>query len=390
MKEQKLNKELIKKEATEKLRSICEGKLMPSIVREENNKFILLDQGLEGKKLYKTEEDTFLSLAKKLIDNGADLNVVDLNGNGLLSKAISKDKIGVAQLLISSGIDLNLPNEQGITPLFKSCELQKVELVKFLVNNKSNVDFVNSRGFTVLHSSIFPEWGTYDMQIIKILIDNKADLNLKCSSSSSSEKLTYLHKVCKLGGSELKNSELLKTLIEHQANVNTMCGGKTALYESVDVDNKSNVEMLVKNGASVNIGNEQDYSPLFLSVRRDHEDILQFLLDNDANINAKNYSGDRAIHFSLSLPVLKLLIKKKADINAQNDNGDTVLHKIITDKRFNLIEQVKFLLENKADVTLENVLGVSVLQCAQSSMNNDLNKLFEEYSVIGETITNND
>ncbi|WP_239662083.1 ankyrin repeat domain-containing protein, partial [Brachyspira hyodysenteriae] len=120
------------------------------------------------------------------------------------------------------------------------------------------------------------------------------------------------------------------------------------------------VQFLVEKGADVNAKTHSEYSsvvtPLLLSLDYEHiesrydenSSVAEFLINNGADINVKNNHGETPLMYASKLhniKVVELLIQKGADINAFNNYGNTALIYGV-----NNLETVKLLVENGADV----------------------------------------
>ncbi len=55
------------------------------------------------------------------------------------------------------------------------------------------------------------------------------------------------------------------------------------------------VELLLENGANVNITNRNESSPLIISSLKGHKEIVKLLLEYKADINQKNCAGVTAL-----------------------------------------------------------------------------------------------
>lgn len=98
------------------------------------------------------------------------------------------------------------------------------------------------------------------------------------------------------------------------------------------------MEVLIKAGANVNIEDSRNgLTPLHFAVQNSKVDIVNYLIENGANINAKTSNGQTPLHLSVAggfyksqnldkTDVVKLLLEKGATINEQDNNGDTALH----------------------------------------------------------------
>ncbi|XP_045145761.1 ankyrin repeat domain-containing protein 26 isoform X2 [Echinops telfairi] len=77
-----------------------------------------------------------------LLENGADPNVMDLDGNTALHYATSGD-ISIAEQLLSHGADVEARNKDDLTPLSLAINENKEEMVAFLMENKADIRAVD-------------------------------------------------------------------------------------------------------------------------------------------------------------------------------------------------------------------------------------------------------
>jgi len=63
-------------------------------------------------------------------------------------------------------------------------------------------------------------------------------------------------------------------------------------------------------------------SPLHLAANKGHLSIVEYLVNQKADINAKNQDGNTPLHYAAAnahLSVVEYLVNQKVDINAKND-----------------------------------------------------------------------
>lgn len=85
---------------------------------------------------------------------------------------------------------------------------------------------------------------------------------------------------------------------------------------------------LLDQGADVNARNESGNTALFLASMTRKTELVQLLLDKGAKINEKNQGKRTALDAAANsgyVPIVKLLVSKGADVNAQDYRGFTVL-----------------------------------------------------------------
>ena len=91
---------------------------------------------------------------------------------------------------------------------------------------------------------------------------------------------------------------------------------------------KDVVELLLANKAEVNAKDKNGDTPLHEAAFMDHSDVAALLLANKADINAKGKDGDTPLHVAAAKghkDVAELLLTKGADVNPKNNNGWTPL-----------------------------------------------------------------
>jgi ankyrin repeat protein len=194
---------------------------------------------------------------------------------------------------------------------------------------------------------------------------------------------------------ESGNIELVKYLVEKGIDINTKDNyGETALIKSYENDNFDILKYLIEKGLDINTKNYKGYNPLLISCMwpyfelienlikeykadihvTDNDgntplhlvfhceypeiEIVEFLLDNGANINAKNNRGENVLrcaceHYGIE-DIIKLLIEKGADINMKDNKGRTALKAACETED---LPVVKLLIENGANVNIKDIYG---------------------------------
>lgn len=100
---------------------------------------------------------------------------------------------------------------------------------------------------------------------------------------------------------------------------------------------------------SINLENEEGYSPLQIACLNSHDDVAEFLIKNGADVNHSHKKGDTALHFAAlggSLPIVELLLASGAKLDAVDSSQMNALNYAAQGGN---IEIVKFLVEKGLD-----------------------------------------
>ncbi len=81
-----------------------------------------------------------LETLKRLLNEGADVNVQDHEGRRALHQASSNKNVEMAQLLIKRQADVNAPDLYGFVPLHFAAQEYAIDLAKLFLKNGASVD----------------------------------------------------------------------------------------------------------------------------------------------------------------------------------------------------------------------------------------------------------
>jgi|GEM_PF-5641522 len=144
-------------------------------------------------------------------------------------------------------------------------------------------------------------------------------------------------------------------------------------YKTVEKLFKYNIDL---NDTSKSLDNFPPY--LIFASRFSNAEIVKFLLENGADINATDDKTSNALVNAIyenKIEVARVLLENGIDINYQDSDGFTPLMYACQN---NNLETIKFLLENGADVSKANPEGFNPLMIAASNGYYDLFKLLLE------------
>ena len=167
----------------------------------------------------------------------------------------------------------------------------------------------------------------------------------------------------------------MQHLIEKRGvDVNTADRGWTALHMTVGNPNVKFplgvLEYLIDNGADVNANGYQGWRPLHNAVANavasNSIDEVQFLIDAGADVNAKDDSGETPLFIAgmYNPKIVKYLIEQGADVNVISERGWTPLHRAAA--YYADAQVLRDLIEHGADVNVIDNEGKTPLDIASS------------------------
>jgi len=278
-------------------------------------------------------EKNSLPVVKGLLELGKiDVNQRDIDGRSLLQNVVVWGNHKMAKLLIKKGADINNTDHHERNVLYDALAFGDRGFINYLLSFKElNLNSLDEAGTTILQH---PEVQKND-EIAKDLLVAGADPTILIKNEESYLLKTILR--------DEEAEELIKTALEHNANVNTRThNGNTIMMEVVNIALKLTEEhihkkkyyleiagMMLDNGGDINAIGGDSESILFNAVRLRDIEIIAFLLSGgiDPNIQNKNketpllniiYDGIK------SLELIRLLMAYNANPNIQNNDGKTI------------------------------------------------------------------
>ena len=139
------------------------------------------------------------------------------------------------------------------------------------------------------------------------------------------------------------------------------------------------VEILLESKVDINLKNTNGDTALFLAAKdKKDQGVVSFLIDRKADVNIRNLKGEIPLSSTTATRVLRILLEAKSDINSTDALGKTPLYHQLADGR---IDNVKILLESKADSQVRTTSGISLLEKAANKINSEISKLCQPLSL---------
>ena len=277
---------------------------------------------------------------RQLLENKlqVDLNKVLENGETLMTTAVAKDLYPIVELLLTNNASVVRSNNKKETPLMVASRLGYEGLVRLLTSLGSKPDTKDLNGNTALHLAILNK----HEDIAIFLINSRTNIDITNNDNQNPLKLAeilQIKKVINLLRSLTQSSIGLPNKIEVRdlvslgdaESVNQLFIKYPAVtYEYRDLNfyvlvmtshphdkALSMTHLLLGFGASLNGPAGSDITPLIEAVKRDYEDFVVLMLNENVNPNIVDDKGNTALIWAIkrnSYHLVKLLMEKNAAV----------------------------------------------------------------------------
>lgn len=239
--------------------------------------------------------DGRLDIARMLLAAGANLNQLEANGESPLLVAINNGQTELALVLLEKGADPNATDGFGRAPLWSAVDLRNLDAAEGSGTNGVNREPV--------------------LKLIRTLLDHGANPNVQTKVEPPSRRWMMpfgaRQWVNPAGQTPFVRAALagdvavMRLLLEHRAdpNIPTLAGA-TALMSAAGIgwvprqtytEPKESileaVRLCVERGADVNAANAKGFTALHGAAYRGLDDVVQFLVQKGAKLDAKDSEG---------------------------------------------------------------------------------------------------
>ena len=139
------------------------------------------------------------------------------------------------------------------------------------------------------------------------------------------------------------------------------------------------VQQLLDSGAFVNKKTGwQSITPLHWASENNNQEMVELLIDHDANVNAKDKFGETSLYYAIEAnkpDMVELLLDRGANVNAKNKHGVTLLN-LATYKNKSVI--AKLLLDHGALVSQTDINRASLPQFSDKVLKDILIQKMQE------------
>ncbi|KAJ6477191.1 ankyrin repeat-containing domain protein [Mycena vitilis] len=306
----------------------------------------------EGKKcnrlaLYVAAERGRVEIMQLLLDAGMDVDASGGHyGNALQAAAADSAKFAAVQLLLQRGAQVNAEGGHFGHALQAAVAANNstLDVVKLLISNGARVDAKGGHYGNALQAAARTTEGRDEAaeQTVKLLLAGGVDSNARGGVYGSALKAAAVG----------RNLAVFKLLLDAGANVFGAGADSGTLVEAVcRWGSLQAVQALVRKGVQIDaLGDETGTTALQAASSQGNVDVVSFLLENGADINARGGKFGSAVQAAAQegqLDAVRLLINKGAIFNCQDVTDGDALQRA---SRGGHNEVVRFLIDAGANV----------------------------------------
>jgi len=299
--------------------------------------------------------DNKASVAKLLKANPALIYARTTNNDMPIHMAVRVGNKAMVSLLLANGASIKDRGNNGNTPLHTAA-------AGGMISGTFGGDEDKEKGLASIEMYLSPT----DAQLADVaafLLAKGADLN---AWNAKGQTPLYLA----LWPSPDEHQAVAKLLLAKGANLNARdTEGNTPLHEAAGHGNMPAIDLLLAKGARLEARNNEGKTPLYTVLEfLLHEDMAEYLVKKGGDINTKDNQGMTVlankvqIQGSTVIDDVKKILDLRADVNAVDAKGNTVLHLAI--HSFNP-EMIKLLIARGANVEAKNKEGQTAYQLAK-------------------------
>ena len=270
-----------------------------------------------SKALFDACDNNHYRVVKLLLNESANPNVRDTDGEPAIHAASRKGHHKIVELLLKENADpdaryqINQESE-GASPLGTIAQFSELLFGHESVGVRQNIDK------TALMAASFNN----HYQVVELLLKANADPNIQKKD------------------------------------------GRTALMLASQSGHIESVELLLKAKADPNVKEEDGWTALMLACQGDHTKVVELLINANANVNTRQKDGATALMIASQggrTQVVQLLLKEKADPNICSNNGNTALMLATFNNHHQVVE---LLLKEKVNPNIQKKGGLTALMLA--------------------------
>ena len=326
-------------------------------------------------------EDRFTSAQSALTNLGNSSLATKESFKKLVKTKINMVAVGLAAICSAATISMlnsHQPEVNKIIELEKnSAQLcQSPELAQYYLENGGNPNLIinSDRAESSLLLCLLTtrqENSAELLKTIKLLIDNKADLEVRNNNERTPLQFV-LSERNQQKSTDSQTEKIARLLIDGGANIDALDSNKnTPLILAMLHDYQDIAEELIAKGAKINTTNKTGITPAFIAVSDNNLELVKLLANKGADLKHRDKNG-RSLLFEAAAEadrqLVDYLITQGIEINLRSNLNQTALFEALNNHNYQVRQGiVETLIESGANINLKDNYAKTPLFYAASS-----------------------
>lgn len=234
---------------------------------------------------------------------------VRFKGNIMLLESAARNDLEDVKRLLSAGVNPDVTNEDGLTALHQCCIDDNEEMLKLLLEFGASVNARDTELWTPLHAAAT----CGHVHLCRYLIDKGAELlavnadgNMPYDICEDEVTLDYIETEMAKRGITQEDIDETRLIPEKQM--------------------LNDLKQIAKRGGDLEFINSEGATPLHVAAANGYQEVTEFLLDHHVSVDRRDYDSWQPIHAAacwLQPEILEILVRNGADIDAKTRIGET-------------------------------------------------------------------
>ncbi|MCP5499551.1 MAG: ankyrin repeat domain-containing protein [Leptospiraceae bacterium] len=254
------------------------------------------------------EDEEKRKIAAFLLDNTANINYKNADGQSLLHLSAQFGYLDIVKKIIQKKADVNAKAANGSTPLMLALYAQKSNVVDYL-KDLSDLNVIDEKDSGLIHYGA--EYGT--AKFIQFLISKKVDINARTKWGQTAIFLA-LNSYTEYG------PEIVKLLIQNKADATYKDdSGWEMIHHAAHHGNADLLRYLISQGIDLHKKEPENETPIILAFKQKHWKAVTVLAQNGGDINSIDKEGKNALWYAVednNPEAVKELVDLKIDVHS--------------------------------------------------------------------------
>jgi ankyrin repeat protein len=254
-------------------------------------------------------------------DSTKSVEWVQSGGSTALLFAARRGDIESAKILLEFGANVNDTSADGNSALVIAAHSGNGEFARFLLEKGADPNAVGA-GYTVLHAAVLKD----DLELLKASLAHGANPNIPLTKGTPIRRqgpdfflpASLIGATPFLLAAKYASVDMMHALVAAGADTKlATSNGTTPLMAAANGDRRHQMGLT---------GGDDDYEPQGADTKG--PDVIKYLLDLGADVNAANQAGDTALHVAVAgkaNTIIPLLVERGAILDTKNKRGQTPL-----------------------------------------------------------------